>query len=119
MTRDEAINELKCAEDLIKQDGKDWLDERDIPLLHMAIRSLEAWGNCRQALEEYEEYVFHNSDNKSAYAGIRNTVKGKRGLLFCKKVTPTIRKLARRKKLKIVKAQIVKYDGYDNSLTIS
>lgn len=41
MTRDEAINELKCAIDLIKQDGKDWLDERDIPLLQMAIEALE------------------------------------------------------------------------------
>lgn len=41
MTRDDAINELKCAIDLIKQDGKDWLDERDIPLLQMAIEALE------------------------------------------------------------------------------
>lgn len=41
MTRDDAINELKCAIDLIKQDGKDWLDERDIPVLNMAIEALE------------------------------------------------------------------------------
>lgn len=41
MTRDDAINELKFAIDLIKQDGKDWLDERDIPLLQMAIEALE------------------------------------------------------------------------------
>lgn len=41
MTREEAINELKCAIDLIKQDGKDWLDERDIPVLNMAIEALE------------------------------------------------------------------------------
>ena len=41
MTRNEAINELKCAIDLIKQDGKDWLDERDIPLLNMAIEALD------------------------------------------------------------------------------
>ena len=36
-------------------------------------------------------------------------MKGKRGLLFCKKVTPTIRKLARRKKLKIVVAKKKSY----------
>ena len=41
MTREEAINELKCAIDLIKQDGKDWLDERDIPVLNMAIEALD------------------------------------------------------------------------------
>ena len=41
MTRNEAVNELKCAIDLIKQDGKDWLDERDITLLQMAIKALE------------------------------------------------------------------------------
>ena len=41
MTRDDAINELKCAIDLIKQDGKDWLDERDISVLQMAIEALD------------------------------------------------------------------------------
>lgn len=42
MTNAEAINELQSAIDLIKQDGKDWLDERDIPILEMAIKALEA-----------------------------------------------------------------------------
>ena len=42
MTNQEAINELQLAIDLIKQDGKDWLDERDIPILEMAIKALEA-----------------------------------------------------------------------------
>lgn len=41
MTNQEAINELQLAIDLIKQDGKDWLDERDIPILDMAISALE------------------------------------------------------------------------------
>ena len=41
MTAKEAINELQLAIDLIRQDGKDWLDERDIPILMMAISALK------------------------------------------------------------------------------
>jgi len=32
---------LQYAIDLIKQDGKDWIDERDIPILETAIHALE------------------------------------------------------------------------------
>ena len=46
MTNQEAINELQSAIDLIKQDGKDWVDERDIPILEMAIKALEATSPC-------------------------------------------------------------------------
>ena len=41
MTNREAADELQYAINLIKQDGKDWLDERDIPVLEMAISALE------------------------------------------------------------------------------
>lgn len=41
MTNKEAADELQYAIDLIKQDGKDWIDERDIPVLEMAISALE------------------------------------------------------------------------------
>ena len=41
MTNKEAIEQFKYAIDLIKQDGKDYLDERDIPMLKMAIKALE------------------------------------------------------------------------------
>jgi len=41
MTDQEAIDELQYAIDLIKQDGKDWIDERDIPILETAIHALE------------------------------------------------------------------------------
>lgn len=41
MTREEAIEQLQNCKGLIKQDGKDWLDERDIPLLDMAITALQ------------------------------------------------------------------------------
>ena len=41
MKPEEAITELQYAIDLIKQDGQDWLDERDIPILEAAISALE------------------------------------------------------------------------------
>lgn len=37
----EAIEELQLTIDLIKQNGKDWLDERDIPILSMAIEAMK------------------------------------------------------------------------------
>lgn len=41
MTREEAIEQLQICKDLIKQDGQDYLDERDFPLLDMAIEALQ------------------------------------------------------------------------------
>ena len=41
MTREEAIQELQNCKGLIQQDGKDYLDERDIPLLDMSIEALQ------------------------------------------------------------------------------
>lgn len=41
MTNQEVADELQYAIDLIKQDGKDWLDERDIPILEAAISALQ------------------------------------------------------------------------------
>lgn len=40
MTREEAIQELQNCKGLIQQDGQDYLDERDFPLLDMAIEAL-------------------------------------------------------------------------------
>ena len=39
-TREEAIQELQNCKGLIQQDGQDYLDERDFPLLDMAIEAL-------------------------------------------------------------------------------
>lgn len=41
MTTKEAIMELQNIIDLIKQDGKDWVDERDIPIFKRAIEALK------------------------------------------------------------------------------
>lgn len=40
MTREEAIEQLEYCIELIKCNGKDWLDERDIPMLNIAIKAL-------------------------------------------------------------------------------
>ncbi len=40
--REQAIEQLEYAKALIEQDGKDYLDERDIPMLNMAIEALKA-----------------------------------------------------------------------------
>ena len=42
MTREDAIQELQNCKGLIQQDGQDYLDERDIPFLDMAIEALSA-----------------------------------------------------------------------------
>ena len=48
MTKAEAIEQLQNCIDLIKQDGQDYLDDRDIPLLYMAIEALQAEPNCKR-----------------------------------------------------------------------
>ncbi len=41
MTREEAVEQLEYTILLIIQDGKDYMDERDIPMLKMAIQALK------------------------------------------------------------------------------
>lgn len=41
MTREKIIEQLNLAIDLIKQDGKDWLDDRDIPMLEECVKALK------------------------------------------------------------------------------
>ena len=51
MTNQEAADELQYAINLIKQDGKDWLDERDIPILEAAISALQAQDSPKPTAE--------------------------------------------------------------------
>lgn len=55
MTREEAIEQLQNCIDLIKQDGQDYLDERDFPLLDMAIEALKTepirCGECENYID--------------------------------------------------------------------
>ena len=63
MTREEAIQELQNCKGLIQQDGQDYLDERDIPLLDMAIEALSAdavqgeWIPCSERLPKEKARV--------------------------------------------------------------
>lgn len=52
MTNEEIIEQLENAIDLIKQDGKDWFDERDIPILEVCIRSLIALDKSEESEEQ-------------------------------------------------------------------
>lgn len=52
MTIEEIIEQLENAIELIKQDGKDWLDDRDIPILEACIKSLTALDKIRAEIEQ-------------------------------------------------------------------
>lgn len=58
--REEAIEQLEIAKGLIEQNGEDYLDERDIPLLNSAI----------EALQQQEEYVTKMDEVRRAYDNI-------------------------------------------------
>ena len=67
MTKTEAIEQLQNCIDLIKQDGQDYLDDRDIPLLNMAIEALKEQ-EISNELQEYAyecgyEQFFHECQN--------------------------------------------------------
>ena len=59
MTTGEIIEQLENAIDLIKQDGKDWLDDRDIPILEACIKSLTALDKIRAEVEQYNRKPSH------------------------------------------------------------
>lgn len=53
MTNGEIIEQLENAIELIKQDGKDWLDDRDIPILEACIKSLTTLDKIRAEIASY------------------------------------------------------------------
>ena len=55
MTNEEIIEQLENAIELIKQDGKDWLDDRDIPILEACIKSLIALDKIRTEIQRLRE----------------------------------------------------------------
>ena len=54
MTNVEIIEQLENAIELIKQDGKDWLDDRDIPILEACIKSLMTLDKIKAEIEQIE-----------------------------------------------------------------
>lgn len=59
MTREEMIEQLENTILLIQQNGKDWWDERDIPILKEAIKSMQEqrWIPCKERLPEINQEV--------------------------------------------------------------
>ena len=65
MTNKEMIIELRYAIDLIKQNGQDWLDERDIPILEAAISALrtQQWIPCNPSELPRDKRLWVTHDN--------------------------------------------------------
>ena len=69
MTRKKAIMILQNCKELIQQDGQDYFDERDFPLLDMAIEALSAeavqgeWIPCSERLPEIGKEVLLSEPN--------------------------------------------------------
>lgn len=83
MTREEAIQELQNCKGLIQQDGQDYLDERDIPLLDIAIEALSvaslksefesAVPNCQKcAIKE----LWEATEKEGLASVVRKPIKG-------------------------------------------
>ena len=54
MTNGEIIEQLENTIGLIKQDGKDWLDDRDIPILEACIKALTSLDKIRAEINGIE-----------------------------------------------------------------
>ena len=52
MTREDVLYELELCKSIIHKSGQDWLDERDMPVLDMAIEALEFRDKYDQRWEE-------------------------------------------------------------------
>ena len=57
MTNEEIIEQLENTIRLINQNGKDWLDDRDISILEACIKSLTAIDKIRAEIIEQKDNV--------------------------------------------------------------
>ena len=79
MTREEMIEQLENTILLIKQNGKDWFDERDIPILKEAIEAMQM-EPCRdyisrQRVLDIVEINRHSYDGNDAVVWIEREIK--------------------------------------------
>lgn len=77
MTREEIIEQLENTIGLIKQDGKDWLDDRDIPMLEECVKALLQVSEIEENIIEYmKKYPNHvgNTDFWEGFYACRNVV---------------------------------------------
>ena len=68
MTNEEAIEQLNFAISIINRDGIDWLDERDIPVLQVAIDALKKQIAGKQILEDEQSKYSSIFDNRPEYS---------------------------------------------------
>ncbi len=69
ISREEAIEQLEYTILLIIQDGKDYMDERDIPILKMAIQALKQESKILDTID----FAINASNGESNYfVGFRN-----------------------------------------------
>ena len=73
MSNEEIIEQLENAIELIKQGGKDWLDDRDIPILEACIKSLTALDKIRAEIEQTADE--EQKHDKKWALGLRYAVK--------------------------------------------
>lgn len=68
MTNEEIIEQLENTIGLIKQDGKDWLDDRDIPILEACIKVLTALDKIRAEIDDLDRHYDNDyfSGNKDS-----------------------------------------------------
>ena len=71
MTREEMLEQLEDTILLIRQHGKDWFDERDIPILEAAIKAMktEPCGDVisRQAVLDKAKYWIAMQETKTGF----------------------------------------------------
>lgn len=71
MSHTEIIEQLENTIGLIKQDGKDWLDDRDIPILEVCIKALTALDKIRDEIIEEKDYAYADFEQyKVDYLGV-------------------------------------------------
>lgn len=75
MAGEEIIEQIENTIELIKQDGKDWLDDRDIPILEACIKSLTSLEKIRaeieQAADKHFQIAMSVTDESNRYTHIR------------------------------------------------
>jgi len=78
MTREEAIQEFQNVKDLIKQDGKDWFDERDLGIIDMAIEALKEYDELFSRYIEAQHIIdYYDLDGDDKAVGFERVVRCK------------------------------------------
>ena len=77
MTREEMIEQLENTILLIKQNGRDWWDDRDIPILEEAIKAMktESCDSCisrEEVANEFANWFGYNYQNQFFYKRLKD-----------------------------------------------